>query len=413
MGRGSNYQGLWEGEFKPPKEFRIKDSFLEYLRKNIENSNILDFEIDEGDRVIYIPYYKGNKVNCFSFFWKGKDLVFSNLYSEKGNYYVFNSWIGKNQKIEGFRLFEFKDLFDFMKDNLNCFGRRVLSITKKVSVNNLKKEKTLNSYFNKDNKSLYKKLKGKRIKFLERKKEKIEIDIKKMEGLKLIEKKLSKLELNLENKEYHLVCGKKVKFGKEWSTFKKRSALFEKIKNLKKGLEILKSRKVECEADILKFNLNSDNNEIDINKIKVIKPFWKIESKSLKTFNKKSDLGYEEYILDEKIKLGIGLNSSGNDNLRKFFGKKNDFWFHLDNYKSCHCIVKIESISDITSKYFELIGSAIRDKSNLLIEVIPLVFTQVKNLKGVKGRPGTVTLKNEKYRDVRYNRDWREIISKN
>ena len=75
--------------------------------------------------------------------------------------------------------------------------------------------------------------------------------------------------------------------------------------------------------------------------------------------------------------------------------------------------VKIENLSDITDKYLELIGSIIRDKSNLLIEIIPLVFTQVKNLKGLKGRPGSVTLKNEKYRDVKYNRDWREIISKN
>ena len=55
----------------------------------------------------------------------------------------------------------------------------------------------------------------------------------------------------------------------------------------------------------------------------------------------------------------------------------------------------------------------IRDKSNLLIEVIPLVFTQVKNLKGLKGKAGSVTLKKEKYRDVKYNGNWSEIISKN
>ena len=122
---------------------------------------------------------------------------------------------------------------------------------------------------------------------------------------------------------------------------------------------------------------------------------------------------YDEYTLDNKYRLGLGLNSQGNDNLRKSYGKKNDFWFHIENYKSCHCIVKVENISDINDKYFDSIGSIIRDKSKLDIEIIPLVFTQVKNLKGLKGRAGAVLIKKQKYREVKYDCNWREIISKN
>ena len=76
LGRGSSYQGLWEGKSQPPKDFRIKDSFLEYLRKNIGNSNIIEIELDEFDKIIHLPYFKNKKVNCFSFFLERKGLNF-------------------------------------------------------------------------------------------------------------------------------------------------------------------------------------------------------------------------------------------------------------------------------------------------------------------------------------------------
>ena len=395
----------------PPKEFRIKDSFLEYLRKNIGRSSIIEIELDELDRVVYLPYYKDKKVNCFSFFWKGKDLIFSNIYAEKENYFIFNSWVGKKEKLERFRIDNYKKLFEISKENLNIIGRKEL--LKKRKEINIDSEKVLNSYFNKNDSKSLDKIKNKKIRFLERKKEKIEFDLDKLKSVTSIESKLKDLKIKLEE-EYFILCGKKVKFEKSWSFFKKRDALYEKIKKIKNGINILKNRKAECEDEILEIKNINITEKLKIDDLKVIKPFWKKnEVNKVKEFNKKNNLGYEEYILDNKYKLGIGLNSNGNDNLRKFFGKKNDFWFHLENYKSCHCILKIENLSDITDNYFELIGSIIRDNSNLLIEVIPLVFTQVKNLKGVKGKPGAVTLKKEKYRNVSYNRDWREIISKN
>ncbi len=35
IGRGSNYEGLWEGIIAPPSDIRIKDKYLEYLRKKL------------------------------------------------------------------------------------------------------------------------------------------------------------------------------------------------------------------------------------------------------------------------------------------------------------------------------------------------------------------------------------------
>ena len=411
LGRGSSYSGLWEGKIQPPKEFRIIDSFLEYLRKNIGNSNTIRIKIDETDKIIYFPYFKNKKLNCFSFFWKGKDLIFSNIYYEKENYFIFNSWVGKKEKINKKISQNFIFLLEIVKSNFDKVGRRNLLEARQYKVELTDSFKIIESYFNQDNDNVYERIKNKKIKFLERKILKIEEDIKKLNNVFEIEKSLKDFKLNLEGKNTFILFEKKIKFEKDWSLFKKRDLLFEKIKRFKKGRDILIKRKSECEDDLSSLNLIKS--KLDIKKIKVIKPFWKIKTDNLKAMNKKGNLEFDEYLLDNKFKLGIGLSSHGNDNLRKLFARKNDFWFHLENYKSCHCIVKIENLSDITAEYFEIIGSLIRDKSNLLIQVIPLVFTQVKNLKGLKGKPGAVTLKNEKYREVKYNINWREIISKN
>ena len=412
LGRGSSYQGLWEGKNQPPKDFRIKDSFLEYLRKNIGNSNIIEIELDEFDKIIHLPYFKNKKVNCFSFFWKGKDLIFSNIYSEADNYFIFNSWVGKKEKIGKKISQDFIELYDFAKKKLDSIGRKDLLKSQDnnigLSINAMDR---IDSYFNRNDNKIFERLKIKRIKFLEKKINRINEDIKKLDNISLIESSLKELEVNLDGKDFFILCGKKIKFEKDWSFFKKRDLLFEKIKRFKKGREILLNRKSECENELSNVHLTQD--QISVSREKVIKPFWKMKHEKLKETKKSSDLGFDEYILDNKIRLGVGLSSHGNDNLRRLFAKKNDFWFHLENFKSCHCIVKIENLSDITNEYFEVIGSLIRDKSNLSIQVIPLVFTQVKNLKGLKGKPGSVTLKNEKYRDVKYNINWREIISKN
>ena len=413
IGRGSTYQGLLEGKNPPPKEYRIKDTFLEYLRKNTMNSKVNDILLDSIDRIIYIPYYKEKKINCFSFFWRGKDLIFSNLYFQDDEYFIFNSWMGKKEKLDGVLINNLNDAYTIIHKNFDMIGRKKLSKGDNDNGKGVIGGRFLELYFDPDNSKLFKKNKNKKLKFLERKKEKIEKDIQKLNEIQVFEEKLKELKIQLDEKREYILCGKKIKFEKDWSQYKKRDFLFLKIKSLKKGLEILRKRKEGCELEIERNSSEKTVNEIQVSQVKVIKPLWKNEEKKIKILKQEKNIGFDEYVLDDKYKIAIGLNSQGNDNLRKSFGKKNDFWFHLDGYKSCHCIVKIENVSDLTDNYFEMIGSMIRDKSNLLIEVIPLVFTQVKNLKGLKGKAGSVTLKKEKYRDVKYNGNWSEIISKN
>ena len=52
FGRGSHFEGLFVWNRKPDSEFRIKDQFLEYLRKNLRGQKINSIELHPYDRII-------------------------------------------------------------------------------------------------------------------------------------------------------------------------------------------------------------------------------------------------------------------------------------------------------------------------------------------------------------------------
>ena len=306
----------------------------------------------------------------FSFFWKGKDLIFSNIYCKDGKFYIFNSWNGVTEPLEETSFVSKSNILTKAQCSFDEIGRKELLKNKKVDSKSANFS-FLESYFKGEQFYSFKKNNSKKLKFLERKNKKINDDLKKIGNLDNLEIDLKKLKITLDDRDEFLLGGKKIKFEKDWNPFKKRDFLFSKLKKLKKGIEILNKRKNDCDLDIKKLKHKEKDYGIDIIKIKVIRPFWNFTKKqaSKKHLGKKQH--YDEYTLDNKYRLGLGLNSQGNDNLRKSYGKKNDFWFHIENYKSCHCIVKVENISDINDKYFDSIGSIIRDKSKLDIEIIP------------------------------------------
>ena len=112
-----------------------------------------------------------------------------------------------------------------------------------------------------------------------------------------------------------------------------------------------------------------------------------------------------------KLILGIGKNAKGNDFLRKNWASAEDYWFHLEGYKSTHAIVNRSSLSDLSNFIIEVIASLMVDHSSLKISEIPLIMTQVKNLKGLKGVAGSVRYKKEKYRVVSYIKEEDRLLS--
>ena len=117
-----------------------------------------------------------------------------------------------------------------------------------------------------------------------------------------------------------------------------------------------------------------------------------------------------------KIKGGLtfalGTNAAANDYLRSRWGHRDDLWFHLEGYRGPHLIAKKSTIGDIPPRVLQVIASALRDYGGLEITEIPVLFTPVKNLKGVKGASGKVRYSKEKYLKMIYDRDWISEIEK-
>lgn len=167
---------------------------------------------------------------------------------------------------------------------------------------------------------------------------------------------------------------------------------------LEKRLEEVKKEKKE-------FEKKGDNK--GILSIKTIDPVWAIKKE---TSPLKSEFNVDFFETPEGLRLAIGKDAQANDYLRTKWAGKEDLWFHLEGHKSGHLIVKGKINFD--EKIFSLMGSLIRDYSNIEIDEIPLIYTQVKNIKGLKGKSGTVTYSKEKYLRVIYQKNWSEFIFK-
>ena len=132
--------------------------------------------------------------------------------------------------------------------------------------------------------------------------------------------------------------------------------------------------------------------------------------KSLKNKTEVTKSAEKSYEIHDfgNLSLGIGLSSNGNDQLRSDWAKKSDYWFHLDGDKSPHIIIKLKDLS-LTENVFIVVASAMISYSKMDYREANLIYTQVKNLKGVKGASGKVTYKKEKRIRVLYNKDWKNI----
>jgi predicted ribosome quality control (RQC) complex YloA/Tae2 family protein len=94
--------------------------------------------------------------------------------------------------------------------------------------------------------------------------------------------------------------------------------------------------------------------------------------------------------------VGVGISAIGNDQLRNKWSGKDDYWVHLDGLKSAHAIVKITS-GTLTQDMLNLGASIVAKFSHFSDDWIPVIYTQVKNVKGVSGAAGMVIYKKEKH----------------
>ncbi len=376
IGRGGEYCGIWDSIDSIPSEYRItRDQFLEFLRSNIRNTRIKEIVSDELDKCISLNFFDKSQL---LFFWKGRQFYFTYVYYNEGTKMHFSPWLSQ-KKLE----FHFDNHFDIF----NEIGRKQLD-KKEIKENKLNLE--ADEVFNKKVETAYNKK-------LLRKKSLIEKDLENCKVRHKIESKLINDELELEGNVFK-EDSFRVKFDFGISYYQKKNAIFTKIKKLKKGEEYLQKRL----DDVIK---ELESKKQTFVKEKINTPVWKKVAKN-NTQAQKSD---DHIILKWKdYSIAVGLNTRGNDYIRSKWSTKGDTWFHLDGDKSAHLIVKNVQGLDIAE--FEVFASVLADYSDFNSDLIPVVFTNVENLKGVKGAAGKVIFKKEKHL-ILNKVNWKEIIS--
>ena len=382
FGRGGGYEGIWFGTQPPVSELRQKDAFLEYLRRYLSSCTLTDLRLDQSDRIVSLEYQKYGVINSFLWFWKGRKLYFVHHFKEtpESPMKLLLSWHGKaitpTEDIPN--LFSLFDEIGRMTES-----EQTMRANKVYSIEELLKAE-LEEVQNQDEGP-------KKRSFLERKKENIQADL---ERAKQWEKLHALLEQRADLDSHHelKVDDQKIKFTSGLNSYERRNLVFEKIKKLKKGEKILGERLKKVEEDLVSHPVAEKLES----KIPMVKPVWGVSQQNtiLKPKNERKDY---RIFREENVHYGIGLTSQGNDALRSEWGNKEDYWVHLDGRKSAHVVIKLINNQPIQSDILERAASLLAEYSDHKDQWIPIIYTQVKNLKGVTGAAGMVIYKKEKH----------------
>ena len=391
FGRGHNFEGFWLGTKQVESPLRKRDQLLEYFRRYLSASVLLDLDLDQKDRIIRIKYGRFGQTNRLLLFYCGRELYFANIYFDEKDlrFKTFCSWQKGIQDIEAedFKVFDSIGRKDIAKD---------IELKMSVHIEKLLAEEKA--------RALSMVGSGKSKKFLSRKKKNITSDIAVVgEWPKLFKFVEEGSDFDKLSRKENLF-GFKVNF-KSKEHYKRKDELYTKVKKLKKAQRILSLRLSDTEES-LKHQV-SVKHDFE-NKLKIIKPIWSQSFKAEEVIIEKAK-GYIVHTFP-LFKLAVGLSSSGNDQMRKEWGRKEDIWFHAHGDKSPHIIIKNHgSLIDMT--LFQVVASAMLYYMKNSKHDVSLLYTQVKNLKGVKGVAGSVNYKKEKYINVILEKSWDSILS--
>lgn len=384
IGRGNQYEGIFISNKFPPSYLRIQDRLLDYIRKYLVGARLGKMEVDSNHMLSLFHFKNEHTDNSFSFGYKDRALFFIKQSKEE----VYTSWNGETTV--GLKIPNLVDQF---------LGNKTISEQTR-SMN-----WSLENYFDDQEKKVSgKPLQRKKEKFLEKKLNNITHDLDDVKKWELIENDLLSEEKITLDDHQSILHGHKIKFSSNLNQWQKRDVVFNKVKKLKKAEEILKNRLKETDEEL--FKVKQGDFEFEVTKEKAIAPLWNTGF-SNKT---KQDVGYNVKNFKLKNFHGtIGLDASSNDWLRSQ-GSKDHYWFHLENYTGSHCLLKTDDLSLLTGEDLSAIASMLRDFSKLSITEIPVMYSQLKNVKGLKGVQGKVIIKKPKYLRCDYTK-WKEIIT--
>ncbi len=384
LGRGGGHEGAWLHESPPPKELRRKDNFLEYLRRHLSSCSFVEVSVDRYDRILRLDYMKFGERNSFLWFWKARKLYFLHAYLEQADspLKLLLSWRGRAfvPAPGPGDLFEYFDEIGRHRDRKHDLITPMVPemgqlLEEELAASSLK---TLSSAPN----------------FLQRKRENIHADLLRAQQWEKLQAMLDRGE-PLEELYELKVADQKIRFEGELNPYERRNLLFQKIKKLKRGETILRERLGSVEAELS----GTSTEPVKVSQIPMIRPVWGEETGKAKAATLSQPSTGEEYrvIVLPDLQIGVGLSAHGNDQLRSKWASKEDHWIHLDGQKSSHVIIKTKNGAPLLPEALHLGASIVAHFSHFLDDWIPIIHTQVKNLKGVSGAAGMVIYKKEKH----------------
>ncbi len=390
MGRGADYQGLWVSKNSPPSNIRIQDTFLSLLRKHLI-STWLSLKLDQLDRIISFKSVYYGKVQYFQFFWSGNHSYFLQFFydHDKSHWILHKSWDSQNKVSHELELPE-EELFHCFDavGRKNLPDKSILNTVNIESILGLQIEKYSNSFkensiSNISNKKYDKKIKN------------IQSDLQKLSAFNELKNYLEK---NLDSIPDVISFGDlKIKFPITTTLEQRRNLAFIKLKNWRKNYTFMQER--------LNKELDKKPNITEKPPQKIIKPFWKssnvqatllMNSSNTSKNNAKFDNCVFSTLSEFNVVIAIGKNSLANDILRNSWSKKTDYWFHLVDMTSAHLYLRPLGQLVLSQELFNTIGSLLLKESKVMLASASLIYCTAKDLKAVKGKPGSVRYKNEK-----------------
>lgn len=386
MGRGGDYLGLWLADDYLPAQFRVKkDKTVEYLKKEVKGLSIVGIEVDSEQPLIR-----------FILKSKSRDKHLLWLYGDEGAGFILND----REKEKSFSSFMGKFSNEALKDVIDEFVGGKKWKTEEGST-------SLSGYFEKlDGMINSKKLIKKRTDKIKKKISHIEKDIDRLKESQKFKDEIIKDNVTLEDD--FKVKGLKVKFEKNLGHYQRRDKVLTKLKDWKRAESIQEERLSGSQKELE--SVMTGEIESGVENIKTIKVNWtkgKGSARETVSSKKGGEKGYDIFEIEPGLQVGIGKNSLGNDELRKYWGKKDDYWFHIEGEKGSHLILK----GSLKPEHFNLIGSILRDYSRYAGLEIPIIYSTVGKIKGLTGKRGAVTISKPKYFHATYLENWREIIA--
>lgn len=382
LGRGSGTEGIWLHDAAPPSRLRRKDNYLEYLRRYLSSCTFLGIEIDKSDRIVCINYQKYGQQESFLLFWMARKLYFIHYFRENPDspMKLLLSWKGKAVPVDA----DLRPLHEYFEE----VGRR------SDMLHDMKSRQPLNieELLQQEEKAADLKLQTSQPGFLKRKRENIEQDLRKNQQWHKLQSLIDK-NANLEG-IYELKVGDhKIKFEGELNPFERRDLVFKKIKKLKRGESILQERLKNLEEE----HPDRPHSAQYVSQLPINKPVWGKEGARTETQAAVAEATDYKIFKFDNFQVGVGVSARGNDQLRSRWANKDDIWLHLDGLKSAHAIIKLLKPDALTPEVLNLASSILAQFSHFKGDWIPIIYTPVKNLKGVTGAPGMVIYKKEKH----------------